>query len=60
MVTYGSLLAHSLPAFFLGKVKTDVSAARESGHGSFPMPPAWIWEEKGLFSVQVLLGRDLR
>ena len=59
MVTYGSLLVHSLPAFFLDKVKTAVSAARESGYGSFPMPPAQIWEEKGIFSVQVLLGRDL-
>lgn len=49
MVTYWSLLAHSLPAFFLDKVKTGLSAARESAHDSFPMHPAWIWEEKGIF-----------
>ena len=59
MMTYGSLLIHSLPAFFLDKVKPAVSAARESGYGSFPIPPAWVCEEKVIFSVQVLLGRDL-
>lgn len=58
-MTYGSLLVHSLSAFFLDKVKTAVSAAKESGYDSFPMSPAWIWEEKGILSVQVLLGKDL-
>lgn len=59
MVRYGFLLVHSLPAFFLDKVKPAVTVARESGYGNLPMPPAWIWEETGMSSMQILLGRDL-
>lgn len=49
MITYGCLFAHSLPTFSLGKLKTAVSAARDPGYGSLPMPAAWIWEEKDIF-----------
>lgn len=59
MVIYRSLLVHASPAFFRYMAEMAVSAARESGYGSYPMPAAWIWEEKGLFSVQILLLHEI-
>lgn len=49
MVTYGCLFVHSLPTFSLDKPKPAVSAARDPGYGSLPMPAVWIWEEKDIF-----------